>query len=43
MSAGQRVVGEETHDGGTIVADGPSSSVVTGTVIPTAKLDVDYT
>ena len=31
---GQRVAGEETRDGGAIVADGPSSSVVTGPVIP---------
>ena len=40
---GQRVAGEETRDGGAIVADGASLSVVTGSVIPTAKLDADYT
>ena len=34
VGAGQRATGEEAHDGGAIVADGPSSSVVTGTVIP---------
>jgi hypothetical protein len=35
---GQQVAGEEAQDGGAIVADGPSSSVITGTVIP-ATLD----
>ena len=43
MGAGQRAAEEEAHDGGAIVIDGPSSSVVTDTVILTAKLDADYT
>ena len=33
VGAGQRATGEEAHDGGAIVVDGLSSSVVTGTVI----------
>ena len=31
---GQQVAGEEAQDGGAIVADGLSSSVITGIVIP---------
>ena len=34
MGAGQRVIREEAQGGGAIVADGLSSSVITGTVIP---------
>ena len=34
MGAGQRATEEEAHDGDAIVADGPSSSVVSGGVIP---------
>ena len=43
MRSGQRPTREEAPDGGAIVADGASLSVVTGLVIPTAKLEADYT